>query len=312
MIKYWIHRCAYMGGHEILDNEHCLTIGFSDCANSSEMVAAVEKHDGDAFDKIYETVYGGDIRRARWSLWYFTCEMESGDIVVVPREGGFSVCKLKGTPLLSSRRNDADIGWEWEVETIIQYCAPREAYATTSLLSRMKCRQTTININGLKEDVEAALQRYTEERPFSLPTELAAKCHELLDSNGSPDHFERLLLNYFERLGAKAEILPKNYGGKVGDCDVSAVFPALKLTLSVQAKKHWGKTDEYAIKQIAEYAKTNRDTTDDPNWAYVSWVVSFADDFTEKAKEQAKAEGVILINGKDFCEMIVANGIGVI
>lgn len=311
-MNYWIHRCAHMGGHEILDKEHRLTIGFSDCANSAEMIAAVAKRDGKAFDTIYESVYGGDIWRARWSLWYFTCEMESGDIVVVPREGGFSVCKLNGAPLLSKRRNDADIGWEWEVEILIQYCAPRDAYATTALLSRMKCRQTTINVNDLKEDVEVALLRYREEKPFSLPTELAAKCHELLDSNGSPDHFERLLLDYFIRLGAKAEILPKNYGRKVGDCDVSAVFPALKLTISVQAKKHWGKTDEDAIIQIAEYAKASRGTTDDPNWAYVNWVVSFADDFTEKAKERARAEEVVLINGKDFCEMIVSNGVGTV
>lgn len=311
-MNYWIHRCAYMGGHEILDKEHKLTIGFADCANTPKMVAAIEKRDGKAFDRLYESVYGGDIWRARWSLWYFTCEMEAGDIVVVPRDGGFSVCKLKGAPLLSDRRSDADIGWEWKVETIVPYCAPREAYATTSLLSRMKCRQTTININGLGEDVEAALRRYRGKKPFSLPAELAAKCHELLDFNGSPDHFERLLLDYFERLGAKGEILPKNYGGKVGDCDVCAVFPALKLTISVQAKKHWGKTDEKAIIQIAEYAKANRKTTDDPNWAYVSWVVSFADDFTEKAKERAKAEDIVLVNGKDFCEMIVANGVGAV
>jgi len=147
--------------------------------------------------------------------------MNSDDIVIVPRDGGFTVCKLKGVPLLSARRNEIDIGWEWEAETLVRYCSPRESYATTALLGRMKCRQTTININGLAGDVESALQRYRDEKPFSLPTELAAKCHELLDSNGSSDHFERLLLDYFGRLGAKTEILPKNYGGKVGDCDVA-------------------------------------------------------------------------------------------
>ena len=308
-MNYWIHRCAYMGGHEILDNEHRLTIGFSDCANNPKMVAAVEKRDGKAFDAIYESVYGGNIWRARWSLWYFTCEMEAGDIVVVPRDGGFSVCKLKGVPILSGRRNDADIGWEWNVQPLVKYCTPREAYATTALLSRMKCRQTTININGLGEDVEMSLRRYRGKKPFSLPAELSAKCHELLDSNGSPDHFERLLLDYFQRLGAKAEILPKNYNGKIGDCDVSAVFPALRLTISVQAKKHWGRTDENAIAQIAKYAVPNHEKTDDPNWTYASWVVSFADDFTEKAKALAKAEGVVLVNGRDFCEMLIANGI---
>ena len=311
-MNYWIHRCAYEGGHEILDKEYRLTIGFSDCAKSVEMISAIERRDGRSFDEIYESVYGGEIWRARWSLWYFTCEMEDGDIIVVPRSGGFSICKLKGMPILSERRGEMDIGWEWEVEPIAQYCSPREAYATTSLLSRMKCRQTTININGLSDDVETALRRFRDATPFSLPEELAAKCHELLDANGSPDHFERLLLDYFGRLGAKAEILPKKYGGKVGDCDISAVFQPLRLTISVQAKKHWGKTDERAIEQIADYAKANAGKTDDPDWSYVNWVVSFADDFTEKAKERAKAEGIVLINGHDFCEMIVANGIGIV
>ena len=307
---YWIHRCAYEGGHQILDKEHRLTIGFSKCAESSKMVAAIEKRDGKTFDEIYESVYEGDVWRARWSLWYFTCEMEAGDIVVVPRDGDFSICKLKGVPIISERRLDLDLGWEWEVEMLVQYCSPRESYATASLLNYMKCRQTTINIGKIAEDVETALSRFHNATPFSLPEELAAKCHELLDSNGSSDHFERLLLDYFVRLGAKAEILPKNFGGKVDDCDISAVFPPLRLTISVQAKKHWGKTNELAIEQIAEYAKADAAKTEDPNWSYVNWVVSFADDFTGKAKERAKAEGIILINGKDFCEMIVSNGIG--
>ena len=309
-MNYWIHRCAYEGGHQILDKECRLTIGFSACADSGEMVAAIEKRDGKAFDEIYESVYEGVIWRARWSLWYFTCEMGAGDIVVVPRDGGFSICKLKGNLIISERRHELDIGWEWDVETLVQYCSPRGSYATTSLLNYMKCRQTTINISKIAEDVETALTRFRNATPFSLPEELATKCHELLDDNGSPDHFERLLLDYFVRLGAKAEILPKNYGGKVGDCDISAVFPLLRLTISVQAKKHWGKTNELAIRQIAEYAKADAARTEDPNWSYVNWVVSFADDFTGKAKERAKAEGIILINGKDFCEMIVSNGIG--
>lgn len=299
-----------MGGHEILDKEHRLTIGFSDCAKSSEMVRAVENKDGNAFDSIYKSVYGGDIWRARWSLWYFTCEMKADDVVIVPRNGGFSICRLKGAPLVSDRKNDIDIGWEWDVELLVPCCTPREAYATAALLSRMKCRQTTININGLGEDVDAALRRFREAKPFSFTSELAEKCHELLDTNGSPDHFERLLLDYFSRLGGRAEILAKNYNDKVGDCDVSAVFPSLRLTISVQAKKHRDRTGHEAVRQIAEYGKANKDATDDPNWTYINWVVSLANDFTDAARELAKKEGVILINGKDFCEMIVANGIG--
>lgn len=309
-MNYWIHRCRHEGGYTILDQEHRLTIGFSDCANSEEMVAAVAKRDGKAFNELYRSIYGGNIWRARWALWYFTCEFTAGDIVVVPRDGGFTVCRLQGKPIQSGRRNERDIGWEWDVELIVPICYPREAYASVALLSRMKCRQTTLQIGDLADDVGKAIQRFRDNKPFSLPGELADKCRELLEEDGSPDHFERLLRDYFARLSGAVEILSKNYGGKVGDCDVSATFPALKLTISVQAKFHLGKTGDWAVQQIAEYAKDNREKSGDSNWTYASWVVSFADDFTEETKEMARRENVVLINGKEFCEMLVANGLG--
>lgn len=311
-MHYWMHRCAYMGGHEILDNERRLTIGFSDCANDPEMADIVKDRNGPAFDPAYKRVYGGEIWRGRWALWYFACEMGAGDIVIVPRHGSFEIVRLKGSPILSERRREKDIGWEWDVDILSASCAPRDAYAPATLLSRMKCRQTTIRIDDLADAVDSALERHREKRPFSLASELAIKCRELMIENGSPDHFEVLLKEYFARLGGSAEILSKNYSAKVGDCDIEAVFPALRLTISVQAKKHWGETNDWAVRQIADYAKSRHEggETED-NWTYVLWVVSLADDFTDKAKKMAQASGVILINGTDFCKMLVAGGLSV-
>ena len=312
-MNYWIHRCAYMGGHDILDTEHRLTIGFSDCANALEMAEIVKDRNGQAFDPAYKRVYGGEIWRARWALWYFACEMKAGDIVVVPRAGSFEIVRLTGEPILSERRHTKDIGWEWEVEPLADICAPRDAYASAALLRRMKCRQTTIRIDDLAEDVEIALARFREKRPFSLATELARLCHEQIGRNISPDQFEGLVRDYFARLGGEAEILSKNYSGKTGDCDIEAVFPALRLTISVQTKKHSGTTDDWAVRQIADYAQARREEgqTDD-YWTYVLWVVSFADEFSEAAKANAKKEGVVLINGMDFCKMLVAGGLGLV
>lgn len=309
-LNYWLHRCAYEGGHEILDAEHRLTIGFSKCAKDHDMVDSILRRDGQAFDENYERVYGGDIWKARYSLWYFTCEMAAGDIIVVPRSGGFTICRLKDACMLSQRRNEADIGWEWPVEILADMCAPRDAYAPIGLLSRMKCRQTTLNIGNLAEDVDFALTRFQNKNPFTLFGELAEKCHEALQKSGAPDHFERLVLDYFTRQGAEAQILSKNYSGTgEGDCDVSAVFSPLHLTISVQCKKHEGETNEFAVQQIVDYANRLKDRDD--NWTYVNWVVSFADDFTKEAKERAAESGVILINGQEFCKMLITNGIGV-
>lgn len=307
--NYWLHRCAYEGGHEILDAEHRLTIGFSDCAKDQGMVDSINSRSGQAFDENYKRVYGGDIWRARYSLWYFTCEMAAGDIIVVPRSGGFTICRLKDACVPSQRRNEADIGWEWPVEILADMCTPRDAYASTGLLSRMKCRQTTLNIGNLAEDVDLALMRFQNKNPFTLFGELAEKCHEALQKSGAPDHFESLVLDYLTRQGAEAQILSKNYSDKgEGDCDVSAVFRPLRLTISVQCKKHVGETNEFAVQQIVDYANRFKDSDD--NWTYVNWVVSFADDFTKKAKDLAAENGVILINGQEFCKMLIANGIG--
>jgi hypothetical protein len=88
---------------------------------------------------------------------------------------------------------------------------------------------------------------------------------------------------------------------------VPALFPALRLNILVQCKKHWGKTNEWSVRQIADYAKAE---TESEGWSYVKWVVSFADDFTDEAKELAKKEGVILISGNEFCRMLVTSGVG--
>lgn len=311
-MKYWIHRCKFEGGFEHFDKENRLTIGFSDCAKNEQMLEAIKQENGELFDSVYRAVYDGAIWRSRWSLWYFTCVMKAGDIVVIPRDGGFSVCKLLDQVRESPLRNIKDIGFEWKVEKIIDSCRPREDYASTALLSRMKCRLTTLDIGDLEDSVNDAIKRYEEDRPFSLPKELAVKCRELLDKNGSPNHFEQLLLFFFTKQGAKAEVLPKNSSEKVGDCDVEAVFPLLRLTVSVQAKKHWGQTGVWAVQQISDYAENRKKSdNEDENWTYVNWVVSLAEEFTDSAVSKAKENGVVLINGRKFCKMLIAAGLDI-
>ncbi len=321
-MSYWMHRVEkHYSGLDILFQEKRLTIGFSDCAKDDSFFEAFSKSQQDEqyrngaygkdFDDLYWEVYGGDIWRLRWSLWYFIHDMSAEDLVVVPYSGGFCICKLKGEALRSERRDTVDIGWEWEVE-ILADCNPRDGYASTSLLSRMKCQQLTLCLDALKDDVELALSKYRENKPYCFEEELARKCHDILDEFGTPDEFERLVKNYFVRLGGQADVLSKNYSGKdgsgkVGDCDVSALFPALRLNILVQCKKHWGKTNEWSVRQITDFAKAE---TESEGWSYVKWVVSFADDFTDEAKELAKKEGVILISGNEFCRMLVTSGVG--
>ena len=274
------------------------------------MVNAIDQMDENRFHKLYREIYKSDIIRQRWYLWRFACEMKAGDIVVVPLYGAFTVCKLKGKVNISPLKDECDIGFEWNIEVLANQCSPRDAYASAGLLSRMKVRHTTLNINDLKVDVDSAVKNFNDGKPFSLPAELAKQCRGILAGAGGDRHFERLVLDYFKRLGAEANIHPKNSPSKEGDCDVSAVFRALKLTISVQAKNHSGLTDDWAVRQIIEYANSlNKNDEQEPNWTYVNWVVSLADGFTDEAEKLAHDNGVILLNGDDFCRMLVSNGI---
>lgn len=315
-MSYWLHRVEkHCNGINILFGENRLIIGFSACANNEDFFLSFTKSQneesyrngayGNDFDALYWKVYN-DIWRQRWSLWYFIHDMTDGDLVVVPYSGGFCICRLKGRAQRSDRRLMADIGWEWDVDILAKGCVPRECYATTRLLSRMKCRQTTLCLDELSTDVDLALSKFVRNKPFDFQSELAQKCHDLLDTFGTPDQFEQIVRNYFIRQGGQAEILSKNYAGKEGDCDVVAIFPALRLNIQVQCKKHWGETNEWAVRQISEYAEAE---TESEGWSYEQWVISFADEFSEQARLLAKQKNVILISGREFCKMIVESGI---
>ena len=43
----------------------------------------------------------------------------------------------------------------------------------------------------------------------------------------------------------------------------------------------------------------------------VNRVVSFAETFTESAVLNAQENGIVLINGRDFCKMLIAAGLDI-
>ena len=316
-VNYWLHRCAKHGPGFQLLQKNILSIGFSDLAQRPEIVKSIHNGDWETYCKQYGNAFGGALWRARHDLWKFAHVMKPDDVVVVPTWNAFSICRIVSDAKVAEDFS-GDIGWVREVEILAQG-GPRPSYATASLLSRMKARQTTLWINDLADHVECALQNMRNKTPFSLTDDLAKKCKEILVRRGNPDLLERLICDYFKRQGAIALIPSKNARDKEGDCDIEAVFPALKLTVFVQAKFHGvqaryqgEKTGKFAVEQIldyAAYATKREDGIEDLDWTYANWVVSFAD-FTDDAKELAKGNGVILLNSDEFCKMLVENGVG--
>ena len=303
---YWMHRVSYMGGLDILKSESKLTIGFSDVRADSAACEAIENRNKEEFFRHYNRIYEGGIPRLKNGLWRFLVEMSIDDVVIVPCPWGFYICRVKSDAVATTREG-LDLGWEREVEIVSgERCQPREDHARSALLSRMKCQQTNLAIDDLSDEVELAIERRMMNNPFNFSKELAGKCLELLHDNKGSDYLECLVQTYFQKLGAETEILPKNYSGKIGDCDVRAVFEHLNLTIFVQCKKHTGTTGDWSVQQIAEYAK-NVQNGQSTNLCQ-SWVISTADGFTPEAEEAAKKNGVVLMNGLEFCRRAVNVG----
>ena len=221
---YWLHRVSHEGGLNIFKGNKKLTIGFSIAANSNGINDAISRKDYDAFCKSYRDVYNGDIERSKGNLWRFLVEMQKGDFVVVPCPWGFYICKLTSDAKKCDYEG-LDLGWERDVELLCDVKSPRAAYARPGLLIRMKCRQTTLCIDDLEEDVKAALN---QQSPFDFIGDAAKAVLKEFRSQGSSEGFENYVASCFENMGAEVEILPRNYSGKKGDCDVEAVFPMLR------------------------------------------------------------------------------------
>lgn len=186
---------------------------------------------------------------------------------------------------------------------------PREDCGSAALISRLKCRQTTLDISDLSEDVSNAKTRAAAGLAASLQRELAEtlsmKLDEYLNASVSPDRFEKIVLRFFQMIGGDASLLPRNQSGKdaegIGDVDVRAEFPFLGVTILVQAKKHDAgtQTDGFSVQQIA--------AAEEPDEVQ-RWVITTADDFTEDAKKLAQEKGVRLIARDEFVRMYIDAG----
>ena len=305
--NYWLHRVSHEGGIGILEHEHKLTIGFGDAAASDDVRDALAKCDWAAFCKAYTSVYGGEIERTKGNLWRFVVDMKIGDLVVVPYPWGFCICAIR-SDAIRCNRPDKDLGWERSVEVLADDCTPRDAYADASLVSCMKFRGTNRIISDYAESVESALDRRINKNPFNLLNEVGKQLLSTLRGNGTPEWFEQNVASFFEVLGAETHIFPKNYSGKKGDCDIEATFPLLHQVISVQCKKHEGITGDWGVQQITKYAEgEGRERKE--GWTYINWVISLADDYSDEAKAKAREKDVVLINGEDFCRMLLSAGI---
>ncbi len=337
MKNYYLHRISHQmeWSHPLLEQKQLLSIGWSEYGARPNFVS---EHQDD-WPKVADTLGSDEWGRSRFSLQRFL-EMEQGDWVVVPTYGKFHVLEIADAERLvpSQIENELkdlkswddncavirdgcmktphedgsiDLGFFRRVEKV-ELDIPREGYADAALTSRMKVRQTNVNIDDLRKSIEGAIDRHRQEKPIDLRHEILAKCQaetlKAIRDLQNPNQFEKLIKRYFEYQGASAEIPAKNERDKKGDADIVATFESLKVVIYVQAKLHHGVTDDLPVKQIVDYADNKRSGTDE-EYTQLTWVVSAAEEFSKTCCDHAIQKRVRLIDGKEFARMILDSGI---
>jgi hypothetical protein len=266
--------------------------------------------------------------------------MDKGDWVIVPSWGTFSIYEIEEPCailtsemalddsfnawggrkilfdeskflILKDEKEYLDIGFLRKVKLIAKDIS-RYDYADAALISRMKVRNTNANISDLKESIKKAYDSYKANKPLNLKSILYEISTEYwlnaILSELNETKFEGLVQNYFWKVGATEVYIPsKNEADKSGDVDVVATFESIKTIINVQVKYYRGQTSDWAIQQIRDFAKTKEGMGDGYSRQY--WVISSSDSFSNEGIKLAVENNVLLIDGRQFVQMVMDAGI---
>lgn len=340
-MQYWLHRIAHLEhvSYPLLDKGY-LSIGFSEFCTGEFFEMVAQNKDWDYLENDFNERWGC-LPRNRHNLWRFLAEMNKGDWVVVPSWGTFSTYELcDNLPIMATDDDIAPPKEDWNGKAIIRdtktgflklegdeecldigflrkvklICKDisRTDYADAALTSRMKIQNTNANISDLEENIKKALSAYKNNRPINLKAGILENTvdilHKIILKQLNPNKFEKLVKWYFLKIGAsESYIPPKNYKDKTGDVDVVAIFENIKTIINVQVKFYQGEASDWAITQIKDFSESKENMSDGYNMQY--WVISSSDSFSEKSYKLAKENSILLVDGKQFVEMLLNTGI---
>ena len=333
--NYWLHRISHESGlsNVLLEKRNELSIGFSDFS-SDEYLQEILTNGLDGIWNVVKKEWKEGRPRSCFSLYHFLCEMKQGDYVLVPSSYTFSVYEIVdekpfsnesldttnlqdvwGNPIIldgegylcskGSVSRQIDLGFYWKVKPV-EVNIPRAEYADQALVSRMKVRQTTLNINDLEKNILESIEMFKKKSPINLHNlameQAAGTLLNLIREKIDADKFEELVRKYMVRIGADDTTVPAKNNSEEGDADVIAYFEPIKTAILIQVKKHVGNTDSWAVDQITAFRKNNKGLVD---YSKLLWIISTCDDFTNETKDKAQSENVRLINGRMFAEMLL-------
>lgn len=338
--NYFLHRItggqnASVVSQQLLANGY-LSIGWADFS-SDTFIEDVQNQKMKAIDEMYHKE-SWSIGKNRWNLYRFLVDMRQGNYVLVPEYKSFSIYEIKDDVVYSNASLDngivtklglqrkenyfvlndkiVDIGFYRRVKEIAKNI-PRASYAEQKLISRMKIRQTNAWLNDLEEYILSAITHWEAKKPIILKNEIIENTKaivlEQIQKKIDDGKFEKLVEWYLNSLGAIVETPAKNsISREEGDADKIAFFDKLRLIILVQIKKHTDVTGDWAVQQITNYKESQKEKyqIDDPNAEYTTlmWVVSSGNDFSTNAKLMATENNVRLVNGEEFAQLLLENG----
>ena len=331
-MNYWIHRIT--GGSNaaetarlLLFKENFVSIGWSELSNE-ENICKIKDH---KLESIMEELGWGRPRN-RHNLHRFICDMQKGDVLVVPLPKQFAVCEIVDDVIYSNEslissicknnikkgnhwyfenkdKEPMDLGFYRKVKIIINEI-PRYEYADSDLTKKLKIRQTNSNITSIKKSVDNAVNAFKNREPINIKEifieEAIPKLLSIINQKLTPEKFEGLVEWYLKSIGANVDTPRKNESKtECGDADKVGFFDNIKTAILVQVKKHDGETDDWAVKQIKAFKHNHRYE----DYHSQLWVISSCDSFSESAISMAEDADIRLIDGKEFCRMILNNGL---
>lgn len=336
--KYYLHRISHewevsykLVGIDPYNSEKVdtglsasyLSIGWSNYADSELLRKYIETTDVDEKRKIFNEL--GDESKSIYSLRKFL-NFKKDDVIIVPMYNKkFAIYKVLERPKsyidvdevkeLVNQGGKVDIGFVVKVE-ILNGPIPR-TYAESDLISRMKVRQTTVEIGDIKDSVEKAIKATAPINIYEKVEETLSKSYiKIIRSNLSPAEFEKLIVWYMRKIGADIVEIPSknNYPNSVADIDVVALFDNLGIVIQIQAKHHKGKkvSEKHAINQIKKALEINKEKPYEGKYSQyitVPWVISTAESISDDTYDYANEHQIRLIDGIEFAKMLINAGI---
>ena len=283
---------------------------------------ALEDESGNRIEKeqwsrAHEKCFNEQPSSKRYSILVRMLDIGNGEVVVVPKMpewNQFIIARVSmyEKPYEFELFNDYDnfghiINIDPDTIRIFNYRADNEAYLISGLFSRANhWSAVTFAYGG--DHIEAACnllkKRDSTEERSSEELDQAALDEALKKAAGAMqkvirtwngERFEKAVLQSFRNQGYQIENY-RRYDGQGADVDLVAsppnnrysLFMPEKIAVQIKWKQGIDSNDIEAVDQLVRWQET-----DDVK----KYVISSADDFTEKCKEEAEREDITLIGG---------------